>query len=200
MYPWRHFSLWTDPNNLPLLKMVYDKTESEMVKYPELIKKLIQTTYRCSWCLVCRPLTESMSTTYIEMTVIACNPMKYLLNDDLIMCKHCLENKTRPFTLPEPNYRFYRPSLFGLDSMDISRSCPLRRRNIGQTQLIISTGYNSKPKIENYFTLVSAYYMGESDVKTRSKFMKDLHPRYQIDMCLFDILYINLIINIYNVV
>lgn len=199
MYPWRHFSLWTDPNNFHLLKLFYDKSEFEMKKYPEPRSQLFKTTFKCSWCSNLRPLVESHFSTYLEMAVIACNPMKYLLMDDLIMCGTCARDREREPTLPEPSNRFYRPRRSINGEYDIERRLPVLRYGMpcgSEAQLIINNSDTGKLK-QGYYTLVSNYQSEiYTDIRTRIKFFDVLHPRYRIDSSLFDILYINLAINL----
>jgi len=192
MYPHEHFSLWTDKCNIDLLRVCYDKTEFDIMENQELRRKIIKTTYLCSWRYKHIRLAEKHQTKYVEIILIACNPMKYLMKGEFLMCTNCMVNKSRPYLRPEPVVRFLKSNPAGFYFTNTTHENAMR--HIGFDVRLLYTGTNVRQLIANdrYHLLISNYSdEPQSDVRARTEHLNTIHPRYQIDSTLFDMIYIN---------
>lgn len=198
MYPFEHFSLWTDPKNHHLLRFFYDKTETELGslacagEYTELRTQLFQTTYTCSWCMKERPISHKRAP-YLELLRIACNPMKYLVAGDLIMCYECALDDERPPIHPI-SINWFRVATRPRVSFVILKRALKNSRLEWFNQVIVNNSANFHPNVNGYYLMISNYTsddssVTDSDVKARARNIETLHPRYQVGSSLFDILY-----------
>lgn len=220
MYPYAFFSLW-NPENAHTLRLFYGKTEKEIYACIDDYRKrhttgeegvptknrakdqtkdvttLLNTTFRCSCCAQDKKLVPDKYrrrySSYLEMVIIACNPKKYLLPQDLIVCGDCIRMRA-PFTpSPEPNYKLNlsksRP--FSIDLRKRPFQCCMGEGHHSDNHAVINVSpYIVPPQIKGYYFFISNYYGDKTDAKARSEAIPRLHPRYQIDLSLFDMLYL----------
>ena len=79
------FSLWTDVSNKSLLEEAYNKNRKEL-REGDIDKKVCATHFTCYFCKQSKLLSNYPHSTVNDLIVIASNPSRYLLIDEVITC------------------------------------------------------------------------------------------------------------------
>jgi hypothetical protein len=85
------FSLWTDVSNATLLEKTHDK-KLEDLNEDNVDIKVCATHFTCYFCKRTKKLREHHYSTVDDLIVIASNPSRYLLIDEVITCGCNTEN------------------------------------------------------------------------------------------------------------